>query len=152
MPDKLGRAEWGYIAQYETKIYFEKLEEENASIKELEVSSCQCREHTTHQTPQAKNLAAFDENSQLTKSSNLLQARIEELEKQVTQQEESILVLKKDFEETEAMLNRDLKAAQRETITAREMAVEERKTAVQAKKEAAVHTAPLSTHNTQDLQ
>ena len=45
MTDKLGRAEWGYIAQYETKIYFEKLEEENASIKELEVSSCQCRAH-----------------------------------------------------------------------------------------------------------
>ena len=44
MTDKLGRAEWGYIAQYETKIYFEKLEEENAGIKELEVSSCQCRE------------------------------------------------------------------------------------------------------------
>ena len=30
---KLGKAEWGYIAQYETKIYFENLEKENETVQ-----------------------------------------------------------------------------------------------------------------------
>ena len=133
---KLPKEKWGYVAQYETKIYFEKLEEENLTMQALE----------------ANLKVALEDLSPVKKARNLLQKEKEELEKEKQLQKESAIALKKANDLIEETLTSDLKAAQRETITAREMAVEERKAVVEIKKEAAVHTAPLSTPSTLDLQ
>ena len=72
---KLPKEKWGYIAQYETKIYFENLEEENLTLQAIE--------------PKLKT--ALEELAPVTKARNQAQTRVGELEKEIELQEESAL-------------------------------------------------------------
>lgn len=65
-----------------------------------------------------------------------------ELEEENELLESSAIALKAAHDQREAKLSLDLKAAQRETRTMQEMAVEEKKAAAKARKQAEVPSTP----------
>ena len=82
---------------------------------------------------------------QITRERNLAQARVAELEEEIVRLKSSAIASKAAHDQREAKLSIVLKAAQRETITMQEMAVEEKKGAAKARKQAEVQSTPSST-------